>query len=296
MIVGGAENNGRGWKRNGDKKKKKQNQKQILREMFCFSGGEEISDDDIISLSPPSTPFVPATTDQKFARPKNNSQKQYLRLLNDETKKVVIATGPAGTGKTLFATEYAIRQYLAGKFDKIIITRPSVSVDEDLGFLPGDIEQKMAPWMRPIYDIFYAHFSVKDTAKMVEEKVVEICPLGFMRGRTFKRCCIICDEMQNSTISQMKMLLTRIGEDSRIIITGDLDQSDRSSTVSSNSSKWSVASGSPQSNGLEDFMTRFRVSGARERSNSISSVEFGTNDIEREPVVREILNIYDGEP
>lgn len=210
--------------------------------------------------------------DNKFTKPKNDSQKDYFNLLKNKNKKIIIATGPAGTGKTLFATEQGVKNFLTNKYEKIIFTRPSVSVDEDLGYLPGTLEEKMAPWVRPIYDILYNFLSAKEITNLIEEKFIEISPLGYMRGRTFKNSWIIADEMQNSTISQMKMLLTRLGENSRVIITGDLDQHDRKDNI----------------NGLEDFLNKFK----KKRSSSISSVEFNNADIQREQVVQEVLDIY----
>ena len=213
--------------------------------------------------------------DKKFTKPKNDSQYNYLNMIKNKNKKIVIATGPAGTGKTLFATEQGIKNFIINKYDKIIFTRPSVTVDEDMGYLPGTLEEKMAPWVRPIYDIMHNFFTAKEITNMMEEKYIEIAPLGFMRGRTFKNSWIIADEMQNSTISQMKMLLTRLGENSRIIITGDLEQYDRQDQI----------------NGLEDFLNKFK----KKRSSSISSVEFSTDDIQREKVVQEVLDIYSNE-
>ena len=148
-------------------------------------------------------------------------------------------------------------------------------MDEDLGYLPGTLEEKMAPWIRPIYDILYQFIHPKEVSELLEEKVIEIAPLGYMRGRTFKNAWIVADEMQNSTISQMKMLLTRLGENSKIVITGDLDQPDRNE----------------QMNGLEDFLDKFRG----KRSSSISSFEFERDDIQREEVVKEVLDIYSHE-
>lgn len=210
--------------------------------------------------------------EQKFATPKTKSQEIYASMLRNKNKKIIIATGPAGTGKTMFATEYGIRNFLLGKCDKLIFTRPSVSVDEDLGYLPGTLEDKMAPWIRPIYDILYQFISPKEVSELLEEKVIEIAPLGYMRGRTFKNAWIVADEMQNSTISQMKMLLTRIGENSRLVITGDLDQHDNLK----------------DRNGLEDFLDKFK----NHRSSSIGSFEFEKQDIQREEVVKEVLDIY----
>ena len=213
--------------------------------------------------------------ENKFTKPKNNSQEDYELILKNKSKKIVVATGPAGTGKTLFATEYGVKNFLNGTYDKLIFTRPSVSVDEDLGFLPGTLEEKMAPWVRPIYDILYNFVSPKEATAMMEEKIIEIAPLGYMRGRTFKNCWIVADEMQNSTISQMKMLLTRLGENSRLIITGDLEQFDRINEL----------------NGLEDFLSKFKG----KRSSSITSIEFQREDIQREDVVKEVLDIYSSE-
>lgn len=213
--------------------------------------------------------------EQKFARPKTKSQEIYASTLRSKAKKIIIATGPAGTGKTMFATEYGVRNFLLGKCDKLIFTRPSVSVDEDLGYLPGTLEEKMAPWVRPIYDILYQFIHPKEVSELIEEKVIEIAPLGYMRGRTFKNAWIVADEMQNSTISQMKMLLTRLGENSRLVITGDLEQCDNIKEL----------------NGLDDFLDKFRG----KRSSSIGSFEFEKDDIQREEVVKEVLDIYGGE-
>lgn len=213
--------------------------------------------------------------ENKFTKPKNERQEQYAHLLKSKSKKIVVATGPAGTGKTLFATETGVRNFLNGTYEKLIFTRPSVSVDEDLGYLPGTLEEKMAPWIRPIYDILYNFMTPKDVTALIEDKVIEISPLGYMRGRTFKNCWIVADEMQNSTVAQMKMLLTRLGENSRLVITGDLEQYDRANEL----------------NGLDDFLSKFKG----KRSVSISSFEFQRSDIQREEVVKEVLEIYSGD-
>lgn len=214
------------------------------------------------------------TIESKFAKPKNESQARYLHCLNKQSNKIIIATGPAGTGKTLFGTEYGLKHFLMGKYEKIIFTRPAVSADEDLGYLPGTLEEKMAPWIRPIYDILYKFISPAEVTQLVEDKFIEIAPLAYMRGRTFKNTWVIADEMQNSLPTQMKMLLTRLGENSRMVITGDLDQHDRHGEV----------------NGLADFLEKFKGC----RSTSIISVEFETGDIQREEVIKEVLDIYGG--
>lgn len=216
--------------------------------------------------------------EQKFTVPKNPHQAEYVAALRNRQKKIVVCTGPAGTGKTLFATEHGVRQFLTGQVEKLIFTRPSVSVDEDLGYLPGTLEDKMAPWIRPIYDILYAFLSPSEVTVLLEEKQIEIAPLGYMRGRTFKNAWIVADEMQNSTISQMKMLLTRLGDNSKIVVTGDLEQFDRVDKVANIDAI----------NGLDDFLSKLRG----KRSDSISSFEFDREDIQREEVVKEVLEIY----
>jgi len=215
-----------------------------------------------------------ASVESKFAKPKNASQARYLQSLNKQHNKIIIATGPAGTGKTLFGTEYGIKHFLMGKYEKLIFTRPVVSADEDLGYLPGTLEDKMAPWIRPIYDILYKFITPAEVTQLLEDKYIEIAPLAYMRGRTFKDTWIVADEMQNSIPTQMKMLLTRLGEGSRMVITGDLDQHDRHGEV----------------NGLADFLEKFHGN----RSNSIISVEFENGDIQREEVIKEVLDIYGG--
>ena len=258
------------------RKQKKMNEKEILFQLF-----DDNSDDEGCSGKMSQSMYLnfdhlsekeKSSFDEKFHSPKNTSQEHYSRLLSMKSKKIVVANGPAGTGKTMFATEYGIRYFLMGNYDKLIFTRPSVSVDEDLGYLPGSLEEKMAPWVRPIYDILYNFLSVKEVNRLLDEKTIEIAPLGFMRGRTFENAWIVADEMQNSTIGQMKMLLTRLGTNSRLIITGDLDQHDRFNEL----------------NGLEDFLRRFKGT----RSDSISSFEFERSDIQREDVVKEVLEIY----
>ena len=213
--------------------------------------------------------------EDKFTVPRGIHQEQYCSMLRKPSKKIIVVSGPAGTGKTLFATEFGVKNFIQGTFEKLVFTRPSVAVDEDLGYLPGTLEDKMAPWVRPIYDVLYQFVTPKEVQQYMEEKQIEIAPLGYMRGRTFKNTWIVADEMQNSTVSQMKMLLTRLGENSRLIITGDLEQFDRSN----------------ETNGLEDFLEKFRG----KRSSSISSFEFERNDIQREDVVKEVLEIYAGE-
>ena len=204
--------------------------------------------------------------------PRNTSQENYLDILRSQKKYIVFAIGPAGTGKTMLAVQMAIKYLKEGIYNKIIVTRPAVSVDEQHGFLPGTLNQKMEPWTRPIFDVFEEYYHPKDVTAMLEDGVIEISPLAYMRGRTFKNAFVIADEMQNATSSQMKMLLTRLGENSRMVITGDLNQADR-----------------PKENGLLEFCELYG-DGGDYRMIAIS--RFETKDIERHPVVREILKIY----
>ena len=264
---------------NDSKKKSRRTKKQLEKEIMLEYEEEKKNEESLLNKSYNMMQYLSAkekkSFEDKFTKPKNGIQKDYHNLLSQKSKKIVVATGPAGTGKTLFATELGVKHFLLGTYEKLIFTRPSVAVDEDLGYLPGTLEEKMSPWVRPIYDILYNFISPKEVSAMIEDKIIEISPLGYMRGRTFKNCWIVADEMQNSTISQMKMLMTRLGENSRLAITGDLDQHDRVY----------------EQNGLEDFLNKFKG----KRSSSITCVEFETDDIQREEVVKEILEIYGGD-
>jgi phosphate starvation-inducible PhoH-like protein len=204
--------------------------------------------------------------------PRNLSQETYLELLKNPKKFIVFAIGPAGTGKTMLGVQMAIKLYKEGVISKIIITRPAVSVDEDHGFLPGTLNQKMEPWTRPIMDVFEEYYHPKEIAEMLEDGVIEIAPLAMMRGRTFKHAFIVADECQNTTASQMKMLLTRLGEGSRMVVTGDLNQADR-----------------PRENGLLEFCNLYGQGGDYRM---IAMAWFETKDVERHPVVKEVLRIY----
>ena len=216
----------------------------------------------------------PAKKNRVEIIPRNLNQEHYLSLLLDSRKSIIIATGPAGTGKTLLAMMAAIKALKERQITKIILTRPAVGVeDEKHGFLPGTLQQKMEPWTKPLFDVLHEYYTTRDTQSMLENGTIEICPLAFMRGRTFKNCYVIADEMQNATPNQMKMLLTRIGEESRILVTGDIRQTDRKEG----------------DNGLLDFRQLLKQF---EDSKYVSSVEFNNKDIERHPAVEEILRIY----
>ncbi len=204
--------------------------------------------------------------------PKNLSQENYLLKLNDPNKMIVFAIGPAGTGKTMLAVQWAIQQLNWGDITKIVITRPAVSVDEQHGFLPGDLNQKMEPWTKPIMDVFAENYSAREIEHMIKEGVIEISPLAYMRGRTFKDSIIIADEMQNATPSQMKMLLTRLGQGSHMVVTGDLQQADR-----------------PSNNGLLEFLGLYNDFN---NHRYVDVCHFTVGDVERHDAVKEILAIY----
>ena len=219
-------------------------------------------------------PYLPQKKNRVVISARNANQKVYLHKLQDENISIVLAIGPAGTGKTLLAVLHGIKLLQEGVIDKIIVTRPAVSVDEDIGFLPGTLNEKMAPWTRPIFDVLGEYYQTKEIATMLEEGIIEISPLAYMRGRTFKHAYIIADEMQNATPNQMKMLLTRLGENSTMVVTGDLAQADRL-----------------KDNGLLDFIGKIE---GRKMSH-IDVVRFDHRDIERHDAVREVLEVYGDE-
>lgn len=207
--------------------------------------------------------------------PRNTAQETYAEQLLDTDNRITFALGPAGTGKTYMAVLRAIQCMKNHEVSRIVITRPAVSVDEQHGFLPGDINQKMEPWTRPIMDVFEEYWSPEQIADMLAERVIEICPLAYMRGRTFKGAFILADEMQNSTPEQMKMLLTRTGDGSYMAVTGDGSQHDRGY----------------EKNGLLDFVTRLQNWEVR----GIAVSEFKKCHVERDPIVETVLTIYDEE-
>ena len=196
--------------------------------------------------------------------PKTPGQCKYMLALRSP-KPIVVGTGPAGSGKTMLACQVALEHVARFQRPKIVLTRPIVTTDEDMGYLPGDMDQKMEPWTRPMYDIFEQSMT---HAQM--DRCISIEPLGYMRGRTFTDTLIIADEMQNSTSNQMKMLLTRIGEGTKLIVTGDLEQSDLG-----------------KDNGLENLIYKMQCIDLE----YITHVEMGDEDIVRHPAVKEILKV-----
>ena len=234
--------------------------------------------------------------------PRTLNQKTYVQYLEEPSTKIVLGVGAAGSGKTLFACYTAIQELRRGTISKIIMTRPVVPVEEEeIGFVPGSLINKMDPWTRPIFDILLEFYAQKDIDAMLHGGVIEISPLAFMRGRTFKRAFIIADEMQNSSPNQMLMLTTRLGEGSKMVITGDLKQSDRG-----------------MDNGLADLLRKLKVyekghsagtgtgtghshshsTGNNSHTGSLNQdikyVELESADVQRSAIVSKILDIYGG--
>lgn len=207
-----------------------------------------------------------------YYNPRTPNQKKYVESINNN--QITIGIGPAGTGKTLFACAYAVNQLQQNKISKIILTRPIVTVEEDLGYLPGKLNSKMEPWTRPIFDIFLEYYDQRSLTSMLNNNVIEIAPLAYMRGRTFKNAIIIADEMQNSSPNQMMMVTTRIGENSKLLITGDLNQSDRY-----------------EDNGLKDLLGKLmRYKG---NASDIGICHFTYEDVQRSKIVETILQVYE---
>jgi phosphate starvation-inducible PhoH-like protein len=230
-----------------------------------------------LSMSTKIKPTIKSTA--LFYKPLTLNQKQYNNLLINDQKNIVIVNGPAGTGKTLMACNQAIQMLEANKINKIILTRPLITVEnEEMGFLPGSVINKMDPWTRPIMDIFEKFYSLVHIQMMLTNKVIEICPLGFMRGRTFRDCFILADEMQNSSPNQMLMLTTRLGENCKMVVMGDIDQTDSKN----------------KENGFQDIITKYKDYSFYNLNNTLALeyYELDKTDIVRSKVVTDILDIY----
>lgn len=207
-------------------------------------------------------------------------QKKYTELLQNRDTNLVIAHGPAGTGKSWLACKIAIEQLKENKVNKIVLTRPIVSVeDEDLGFLPGNIDEKMNPWIQPLYDIFIDEQSKAELNSMLKSGKIEIVPIGFMRGRTFTDTYVIADEMQNSSPGQMKMILTRLGQNSKIVVTGDTSQCDLELSE----------------NGLDNLLKllkKYYENTYEMYGDNIGIIEMNSEDIKRNIFVKKIIEVY----
>jgi phosphate starvation-inducible PhoH-like protein len=204
--------------------------------------------------------------------PKNIQQSQYLDAIRNSI--LTIGTGPAGTGKSFIATYVAIEKLLKKEISKIILTRPVVEAGENLGFLPGTLEEKVSPYLRPVLDCIEAHIGITKMNELIKDGIIEFAPLAFMRGRTFSNCMVILDESQNTTVSQMKMFLTRLGENCTMVVDGDLAQSDLKH----------------QTNGLQWIYKRFQ-----NIDDQISTVEFTKKDIVRHPLIEKMLIAFEDE-
>jgi phosphate starvation-inducible PhoH-like protein len=215
---------------------------------------------------------VEIKTRKKLVEPRTEAQKAYVKALFDH--ELAFGIGPAGTGKTYLAVAVGVNMLINGYVDKIILSRPAVEAGEKLGYLPGDMKDKVDPYMQPLYDALNDFLPGKQTAKMIEEKVIEIAPLAFMRGRTLSNAFVVLDEAQNATTMQMKMFLTRLGEGSRMVITGDRTQIDLPRGVNS---------------GLWD---------AERLLKGISKISFNyftSKDVVRHPLVAAIIEAYEAD-
>ena len=208
-------------------------------------------------------------TPKKIIRPRGSNQQSYIKNINKF--EINFGIGDAGTGKTYLAVAAAVEALLNEKVQKIILIRPAVEAGEKLGFLPGDLSQKVDPYLRPLYDGLYEMFGVERTTKLIEKEVIEVAPLAYLRGRTLNNAFIIMDESQNTTVEQMKMVLTRIGYGSQAVINGDLTQIDLPKHITS---------------GLDHVIRVLKdISG-------IGIVEFSSQDVIRHPLVRKIIDAY----
>tara|TARA_R110000824_G_scaffold234795_2_gene423430 strand:- start:83 stop:778 length:696 start_codon:yes stop_codon:yes gene_type:complete len=207
---------------------------------------------------------------QNHLSAKTPNQKEYIKSVKEN--QVVICSGPAGTGKTHIATSLAIMGLIKGQYEKVIITRPLVQAGEDTGYLPGNIREKTAPYLRPIFDELLCYISHSDIATLMNSDKIEICPLAYMRGRNFHHCFIVADECQNASEKQLIMLLTRIGKESKIVMTGDDTQSDLNYR---NQGGLNACI-----NGLENV-------------DGVGIIKLNTQDIVREPIVERIVTAMD---
>jgi len=232
---------------------------------------------EIINNEPPSNESkikesnqASLKTPQSLVVAKGKNQKDYLEVISK--KSLVFAIGPAGTGKTYLAVAAAVNQLISGKVEKVVVTRPAVEAGEKLGFLPGDLSQKVDPYLRPLYDALFMTLGFKETYKLIDRNVIEIAPLAFMRGRTLNKSFIILDEAQNTTKQQMKMFLTRFGYGSKVVVTGDLTQIDLPKELNS---------------GLIhalDILSKIK---------DVGLVKFSSKDVTRHPLVQKIVDAYE---
>ena len=224
----------------------------------------------ILEIDPEDQMNLFFQTKKRKILPRSQNQKKYFQLLN--SKDIVFAYGPAGTGKTFLAVAKAVASLQQGLVKKIILSRPAVEAGEKLGFLPGDLKEKVDPFLRPIYDALYEMMPYDQVEKKLANNIIEIAPIAFMRGRTLEDCYIILDEAQNTTKIQMKMFLTRLGKNSKMVVVGDNTQID---LISKNES------------GLIDASIKLK------NIDDIGFIELDQRDVIRHEVVRKIINAYE---
>ena len=208
-------------------------------------------------------------TPKKIVRPRGGNQQSYIKNINKY--EINFGIGDAGTGKTYIAVAAAVEALLSDKVQRIVLIRPAVEAGEKLGFLPVDLSQKVDPYLRPLYDGLYEMLGIEKTTKLIEKEVIEVAPLAYLRGRTLNNSFIIMDESQNTTVEQMKMVLTRIGFGSQAVINGDLTQIDLPKHITS---------------GLDHVINVLK------ETDGIGITRFSSNDVVRHPLVRKIIDAY----
>ena len=255
---------------------------EILQEMLkMIRRSQQISEQEIrylvrtqhkqqaVDLGDLKSKVLARTHSGKAISPKTEGQRSFIEAM--EKKTIVFAVGPAGTGKTYLAVAYAVSMLKKGEIHRIILTRPAVEAGESLGFLPGDLKEKVDPYLRPLYDALHDLMGAETTEKLIEKGTIEIAPLAYMRGRTLDDAVIILDEAQNTTPAQMKMFLTRLGFQSRMIITGDVTQVDLPKS---------------QRSGLMDAI------GLLKGIEEIGVLQLSSDDVVRHPLVQKIIDRY----
>ena len=262
----------------GTKKSIQDTKEEILKLFEQAKKGIDIDEDKImetksmkiLEIDPDDQMNLFFQTKKRKILPRSQNQKKYFQLLN--TKDIVFAYGPAGTGKTFLAVAKAVASLQQGLVKKIILSRPAVEAGEKLGFLPGDLKEKVDPFLRPIYDALYSMLPFEQVEKKILNNTIEIAPIAFMRGRTLEDCFIILDEAQNTTRTQMKMFLTRLGKNSQMVVVGDVTQIDLVSEKES---------------GLMDALKKLK------KINDIGFIELVEKDVVRHDLVKKIINAYD---
>jgi phosphate starvation-inducible PhoH-like protein len=253
----------------------------IIEGLYKKLKNNDISAEEIesnIDLAKPTYIKEQIEQDQKFQintklktiYPKTKNQEIFLKEMR--SKDIVFAVGPAGTGKTYLAVAFAVSLFVEGKINRLILSRPAVEAGERLGFLPGDMKEKIDPYLRPLYDALYEMMPGEEIDRKMVNNFIEIAPLAFMRGRTLNKSFIILDEAQNTLSTQMKMFLTRLGQNSKMVITGDLSQKDLPDNAKS---------------GMQDAMEKL------EKVKDIGFVHLNSSDVCRHTLVEKIINAYD---